>query len=80
MRWLAMHFSYKKLWKLLIDNNMLKKDLASAAKINANTMANMSKGKAVSLETLGNICRVLNCSIGDIVDIVFEESEGDNIE
>ena len=75
-----MHFSYKKLWKLLIDNKMRKKDWASAAKINANTMANMSKGKAVSLETLGNICRVLNCSIGDIVDIVFEESKGDNIE
>ena len=75
-----MHFSYKKLGKLWSDDNMLKKELGSAAKINANTMANMSKGKAVSLETLGNICRVLNCSIGDIVDIVFEESEGDNIE
>lgn len=75
MRWLAVHFSYKKLWKLLIDNNMLRKDLSFKAKINANTMANMSKGKAVSLETLGNICHVMNCNIGDIIDVIFEERE-----
>jgi len=63
-------FSYNKLWKLLIDHKMLKKDLAEKANINATTMANMGKGKAVSLETLGRICLVLDCNIGDIVDLV----------
>jgi len=63
-------FSYNKLWKLLIDYNMIKKDLMEKAKINATTMANMGKSKPVSLETLGRICKTLNCNIGDIVDFV----------
>ena len=68
-----MSFSYNKLWKLLIDYKMLKKDLMKMANINATTMSNMGKGKAVSLDTLGRICIVLNCNIGDIVDVVKEE-------
>ena len=65
-----MSFSYNKLWKLLIDYKMMKKDLMDKAKINATTMSNMGKGKPVSLETLGRICKVLNCNIGDIVDFI----------
>lgn len=65
-----MSFSYNKLWKLLIDYKMIKKDLMDKAKINATTMSNMGKGKPVSLETLGRICIVLNCNIGDIVDFI----------
>jgi len=68
-----MKYSYNKLWKLLIDHQMIKKDLAEKAHINATTMSNMGKGKAVSLETLGNICKVFNCNIGDIVEVIFEE-------
>ena len=68
-----MRFSYNKLWKLLIDYNMIKKDLLQQAGISANTMSAMGKGKAVSLESLGRICKVLNCNIGDIVDIVFDD-------
>lgn len=68
-----MRFSYNKLWKLLIDHNMIKKDLLQQAGISANTMAAMSKGKAISLESIGRICKVLNCNIGDIVDIVFDD-------
>ena len=49
---------------------MIKKDLMDKAKINATTMSNMSKGKSVSLETLGRICKELNCNIGDIVDYI----------
>jgi len=49
---------------------MIKKDLMEKAKINATTMANMGKSKPVSLETLGRICKTLNCNIGDIVDFV----------
>lgn len=65
-----MSFSYDKLWKLLIDRKMRKKDLASIAKISPTTMATMGKGGAVSLETLGRICIVLKCNIGDIVEVI----------
>jgi DNA-binding Xre family transcriptional regulator len=76
LRGIIMQFSYDKLWKLLIDNKMKKKDLAAKAKITATTMSNMGKGKAVSLETLGHICEVFNCNIGDIVDVVLDTKEG----
>ena len=66
-----MTFSYNKLWKLLIDNNMMKKDLKEKAKINSNTMANMGKGLPVSMEVLGRICVVLKCNIGDIVEVIY---------
>lgn len=69
-----MKFSYNKLWKLLIDNNMLKKDLSKKALLSPTTMSAMSKGKGVSLETLGRICVVLNCNIGDIVDVILDNS------
>ena len=70
-----MSFSFNKLWKLLIDNKLKKKDLAVKAKLSPSTLATMSKGGSVSLETLGRICNVLNCNIGDIVDVEFNESE-----
>ena len=69
-----MSFSYNNLWKLLIDHKMLKKDLMEKANINATTMSNMGKGKGVSLETLGRICNVMNCNIGDIVEYIKEEN------
>ena len=68
----SMTFSYNKLWKLLIDNNMMKKDLKEKAKINSNTMANMGKGLPVSMEVLGRICVVLRCNIGDIVEVIYD--------
>lgn len=71
-----MQFSYDKLWKLLIDKKMKKKDLAEQAHITATTMSNMGKGRAVSLETLGHICELFGCNIGDIVDVIIEKKEG----
>lgn len=70
-----MKFSYNKLWNLLIDNKMIKKDLANQAKISPTTMAAMGKGYSVSLETLGRICKVLNCNIGDIIEVIFDDNE-----
>lgn len=67
-----MRFSYNKLWKILIDNGMLKKDLATKANITTTTMAKMGKDMPVSMETLGRICVALNCNIGDIVDVIIE--------
>lgn len=66
-----MSISYNKLWKLLIDKGMLKKDLMAATKITASTMAKMGKNEPVSLEVLVRICKVLECNIGDIMDVIL---------
>lgn len=68
-----MTFSYSKLWKMLIDKKMLKKDLMGMTNINSSTMAKLGKDLPVSMEVLGRICRALDCNIGDIVDVVKEE-------
>ena len=62
--------SYNKLWKLLIDKQMEKKDLGDAAGVSANTIAKMGKNELVSLEVLVRICRALNCDIGDIMEVL----------
>lgn len=68
-----MAVSYKKLWKLLIDHDMKKKDLAKAADISNYTITKMSKGENVTVETLGKICKVLNCRVDDIMEFVSED-------
>lgn len=68
-----MEFSYNKLWKLLIDKNMMKKDLMAKTNITSSTIAKMGKNKAVSMEVLGKICIALDCNIGDIVDVIKED-------
>ena len=65
-----MMFSYSKLWKILIDKKMLKKDLMSKAGITSSTMAKMGKDLPVSMEVLGRICDALDYNIGDIVDYI----------
>ena len=68
-----MTYSYNKLWKLLIDNNMMKKDLMAKANITSNTMAKMGKNEPVSLDALARICVALKCNIGDILDIILHD-------
>ena len=68
-----MTYSYNKLWKLLIDNNMMKKDLMEKANLTSNTIAKMGKNEPVSLDALARICVALKCNIGDILDIVLED-------
>ncbi len=63
--------SYKKLWKVLIDKDMKKKDLVEQAGVSWTAMSKMSKGQNVSMDILMRICKVLGCNIGDIVE--FEE-------
>lgn len=69
-----MAVSYKKLWKLLIDHDMKKKDLAKAANISNYTITKMNKGENVTIETLGKICSVLDCKIDDILDFIPDEN------
>lgn len=67
-----MSVSYKKLWKLLIDHNMNKGELAKATKMSANTLAKLGKNETVSMDILVRICAVLECDIGDIVEVVSD--------
>ncbi len=64
-----MNRSYNKLWKLMIDKKMNKTQLREAAKITSNAMAKLGKDESVPVETLEKICRVLDCTIDDIMDI-----------
>ncbi len=68
-----MLYSYDKLWKLLIDKKMIKKDLMDATKITSSTMAKLGKDMPVSLEVLARICKALDCNIGDIVDVINKD-------
>lgn len=68
-----MAVSYKKLWKLLIDLDMKKKDLQQAAGISPALIAKLGRNENVSTESLVKICIALNCDIGDIVEIVLPE-------
>ena len=67
-----MAVSYKKLWKLLIDHDMKKKDLAEKASISSYTIAKMTKGENVTTDILVRICKTLNCNIEDIMEVVPE--------
>ena len=69
-----MAVSYKKLWKLLIDHDMKKKDLAEKAGVSIATITKMGKdGAVVSSDVLVKICSALECTMDDIVDIVPEK-------
>lgn len=63
-----MGFSYNKLWKLLIDKGMAKKDLKSATGLTSTTIAKLGKGQTVNMEVLGKICKALKVNVGDILD------------
>jgi len=65
-----MKVSYKKLWKLLIDLDMKKKDLCALAGISPASVTKMGKGGHVTTEILSRICMALNCQVKDIMEIV----------
>ena len=64
-----MSVSYKKLWKLLIDRNMRKKDLCAEAGISHASMAKLGKNENITTDVLVKICIALQCDIGDIMEI-----------
>ena len=61
-----MAVSYKKLWKLLIDKEMSKKELAEKAGLSTYTLTKMNKGDSVKSDTLVKICKALDCTFDDI--------------
>ena len=62
--------SYKKLWKLLIDKDLKKKDLAKIANISNYTVTKLTRGDNVTTDVLGRICEALDCSIEDIMEFI----------
>ena len=64
-----MEISYDKLWKLMIDKKINKTQLSDKAGITTNAMAKLGKNETVQVEILLKICKVLECSIEDIVEI-----------
>ena len=67
--------TYKRLRKLLIDKDMTKGNLRSAASVAASTISRMSRNEYVSIEVLEEICSVMDCEIGDILE--FEKESHD---
>lgn len=64
-----MPFDYKKLWILLLQKDMKKKDLEEQAGLSSATIAKLTKGETVTTDVLERICRALDCDIADIVEI-----------
>ncbi|HHU71495.1 MAG TPA: helix-turn-helix transcriptional regulator [Clostridiales bacterium] len=74
-----MTVSYKKLWKILIDKEMKKKDLQTASGVSWATITKMSKGETVSMDVLIRICKALECDIGDIMEIISDNEDKQEI-
>ena len=70
-----MEVSYKKLWKVLIDKDMKKKDLQTAAGISWASVTKLAKGETVSMEVLMKVCKALKCNVGDIMDFIPTDSD-----
>jgi len=68
-----MAVSYKRLWKLLIDRDMKKKELAELANLSSYTINKLNRGDNVNTDTLAKICRALNCTFDDIMEVLPEE-------
>lgn len=64
-----MVISYKKLWKLLIDRNMNKKDLKEKAGVSAASIAKLGKSGNITTDVLLKICVALDCDIADIMEV-----------
>lgn len=68
-----MSISYKKLWKLLIDKNMKKKDLREVTGISTASIAKLGKNENVNTSILVKVCKALDCDISDIMEIVNDD-------
>lgn len=64
-----MPFDYKKLWILLLQKDMKKKDLEEQAGLSSATIAKLTKGETVTTDVLERICRVLGCDVEDIMEL-----------
>ena len=74
-----MAVSYRKLWHLLLDKKMSKRELEKIAGVTHYTMTQMGKDKDVNTEALRNICFALNCKLDDIMEFIPDETQSFNV-
>ncbi len=70
-----MRISYNKLWKMLIDQNMNKRDLAEKSGVSTASIAKLSKGANITTDVLLKICEAMNCRIEDILETIDDQGE-----
>lgn len=70
-----MAVSYKKLWKLLIDKDMKKKDLQATTGLSRHMMLKLSRNESVTTDVLAKICGKLDCNIEDIMEVVPDKEK-----
>jgi len=70
-----MTLSYNKLWKLLIDKKIKKMQLKTMAGLGTTTLAKLGKDQPVSMDVMMRICKVLECNIGDIMDVLPDDEK-----
>jgi DNA-binding Xre family transcriptional regulator len=68
--------SYKKLWHILLDKDLKKKDLVTLAGVSTYTVNKLTHGENVTTDILQRICKSLGCDIGDIMEILPDEDNG----
>ena len=68
-----MTVTYNKLWHLLLDKFMKKKDLKEAAGLTGHTMLKLRKNQDIKTETIGKICKALGCEMADIIEFILDE-------
>lgn len=68
-----MAVTYKRLWKILIDRDMKKKELSEKANISSYTINKLNRGENVNTDTLEKICRALDCTFDDIMEIISDK-------
>ena len=74
-----MGVSYKKLWKLIIDQDTTNVEVRKAAGISPATFTKLKKNEIVSLDVLIKLCMILDCEIGDIVEVIKEQPTGKEV-
>ena len=77
MRGGSMSISYKKLWHILLDRDLKKKDFAEMAGVSTYTINKLNRNENVTVEVLAKICRALDCTMDDILEVLDDENEGD---
>lgn len=70
-----MAVSYNRLWKLLIDKGMKKKDLAAQAGISVFSLTKMARGANMTTDVLVKVCRALNCTMDEIMEILPDSDD-----
>ena len=74
-----MGVSYKKLWKLIIDQDTTNVEVRKAAGISPATFTKLKKNEIVSLDVLIKLCMILDCEIGDVVEVIKEQPTGKEV-